>query len=261
MDSALKKIKLHKPHQYDLAILGSILPDLEYTGLLPEAHARCKEFYEHLLSVDEEYVPLALGMVSHVLYDKIIEPGYVDIKESEAMSILHEFYPRSTKIKWAAHTFIEQAMDAHVLIENPQLPKLIAKVNKRLTDQQLVSITTHLATFFGADKTHLLAALRALQQYNVEKISHPLSISKLWLNCMFMMSNEHILLEHTKNPLAKFKAALTLGFAYSRFRMSHRLWHMFSHARIKFSDHKLIRKQATDALHLELKRLVARLPK
>lgn len=260
VDAALKKLKIFRPRQTDLAIIGSLLPDLEYTGLLPRAHERCLEFYEYLLTADRDYTPLALGMVGHVLYDRIIEPGYVEEKEAEALQILQEFYPSSTKIKWAAHTFVEQAMDMHVLQENPRIPRILARANKRLREEHIARIAQHLSVFFCADKAHLIDALYTMKTFDLSNIKNPQSISKLWLRCMFMMSNEHILQEHAQSPLAKLKAVIKLGFSYSRFRMSHRLWHMFSFARRKFNDHAPLRKKAINILSLELQKLLMRYP-
>ena len=258
IDAALKKLNIFRPRQTDLAIIGSLLPDLEYTGLLPQAHERCLEFYEYLLTADRDYAPLALGMVGHVVYDRIIEPGYVDEKEAEALQILQEFYPQSTKIKWAAHTFVEQAMDMQVLRENPHLPQVLARANKRLQEEHIAQIAHHLSCFFDADKKHLIDALHTVKTFDLSSIKNPRSISKLWLRCMFMMSNEHILQAHAQGPLARLKAAIRLGVSYSRFRMSHRLWHMFSHARTRFNDHAPLRKKAINTLAVELQKLVMR---
>ncbi len=255
VDAALKKLHIFRPRQTDLAIIGALLPDLEYTGLLPHAHERCLEFYEYLLTADRSYAPVALGMVGHVIYDRLIEPGYVAEKEAEALQILQEFYPLSTKIKWAAHTFVEQAMDTHVLQENPHLPRVLARANKRLHEGHIARIAQHLSAFFGGDQKQLVDALHTIRAFDLSTITNPQSISKLWLRCMFMMSNEHILQEHTKGPLARLKAVIRLGVSYSRFRMTHRLWHMFSHAKTRFHDHGPLRKKAINTLATELQKL------
>ncbi len=251
------QLKIHPrttPVAYHLALVGCILPDLEYAGLLKQVHGQCKEFYEYLLNAEPAYVPLAIGMLCHELYDQIIEPGYVAKKEQRAEEILSEYYP-DLKVKHAAHLFVEHAIDISLLQQEPSLIQDLKRALKQMTDLRLERIVYHLCAFFQADKQALTKAMRTIRAFDVLRLQHPEGMSKFWFNCMLLLSEQHILHAHAPTLAQKIKAALRVGVRYS----AHTFLHSKEHAKkALFMMHKGLQdhtKVRTRAKHLLGKRL------
>ncbi|MDO8661366.1 MAG: hypothetical protein Q7K43_05745 [Candidatus Woesearchaeota archaeon] len=239
---------------YDLALLGCILPDLEVAGILPKVHGRCKAFYEYILEADSEYAPLATGMLCHELYDGIMEPGYVAKKERRAEQILSQYYP-DLKVKLAAHIFVEHAIDISLLKEQPELLHDLKRSLKRIDDACVKRIVGHLCDFFHADKKALTKALLTIRAFDVTRLQHSEGMNKFWLNCMLLLSEQHVLNEHAPTLVEKVKSALRIGVRYSK----HTFLHSKEHARIALrnmhdalQDHTIVRTRSKNELAKKL---------
>lgn len=159
----------HNTHSYiaaklynsesDLLLVGSILPDLAVTKVIPwEGGLHGKEsvekFYEYIKD-KSEYMDLYKGIVAHnILYDfthlDYGETGYAFQNNQELARLIGEYYGLEEKRAISkAHNFIESGVDIMLLQDYPSVQE---KLKKAISNTDIKKLADLLAEYFNSDK-------------------------------------------------------------------------------------------------------------
>jgi len=248
--------------EYSLAVLGSILPDMEYAGFLKGAHTKSRDFLEFVFRKNKRMVPFAVGMLCHTIQDKILEPKYVEPRETVARKILDKYYPGTVLSRLGSHTLVEQAMDTLLVKQDPSLADSIDDAWRAISQEDINSSVSLLAEFFHEEPVRLHKMISIVRSVRSARFAKPGGISKLWLQCMAAISEEHNLKEHTHSIFEKISSAVRLGTKLSVFSMAHGTYHckrMLEQAQEVVHDVNIAQKNAFIALRKKFSPLAPRL--
>ncbi len=212
-----KKFFRNKPDATMLALIGSIIPDLELFGILKNVHGRCKEFYDYLEKRDKRYLPLAFGMIVHEHHDNIIETHFVGDNEKEARKLIKEYDEKISRIKVAPEILIEHSLDCSLVEAKPELIAFTNKFRNRISRKQIKIISEHLAGFFGGDKKSVAWALRTFKKFDLYRYLATDHQHKLWQRYMFLISqNKELGRNQVKGRLINIGLKLAVNYLYGR---------------------------------------------
>jgi hypothetical protein len=241
-----------------MALLGSIVPDLEWVGLLKNVHGRCMAFFKHTIAHDRKMVPLAIGMLSHELLDGVVEPHYVEKNEPVAAKILEKYGFDAHMGKYTAHSLVEHAVDSHILERKPWLFDFLHRARCGIPARYLRRAARSLARFFDGDERMLARAFESYMKFDLSVFRDHEAASQLWLQHVFLWGQRERLERAAKgHAIARITAKLGVAWSYLKFKLfskTDRMMEAFAHARKQFSDHHPICKRGNAVLAQSLLR-------
>lgn len=260
---AIEKLKLFKKNdiRFELALVGSILPDLEIIGIVNGIHGKSYQFYEYLLKKDKKYSPIGIGMMAHELFDHVYDKDYVHTKEPIAEKLIARFDKNSLKVKRSAEALIDHSTDAYYLQNNPELMTLINRVKGKLKDRHKRKIAYHIATYFDGDYKKILKALKTFEKFDVTKYSTLEGLSEMWMNFMFLRANKDLISAKSKLDLFNGTSSLMLGWKYLIFRLTTKksdIKKMFKHIKEHLAEHKQVCQKAHKHVQEQLKKAISK---
>ena len=172
-----------------LLILGSILPDIAVTKIIPwenGLHKRGKaiNFFKFVKKDFPELIDLCKGISAHIDLDNFSHNPYNDNKEGYAyqnnrqiLKLVQNFYsleelPANEK----AHNYIESAVDILIVGRNPDIQTEIKRVINEIDIGFLARI---LGSFFKGDEVEFEKAIKAYFKFIT---SNDLGIIHGWIN-------------------------------------------------------------------------------
>ena len=217
-NEVLKRKKLFKRRRdFQFALVGSLMTDLEWVADLKGAHEKSLPFYYYLLQKDKKYAPFALGMHIHAETDGYIEPSYVDSQETVALvtEILKKHDPGKLDLENAHHVLVEQAIDYHLATQNKKLIPALRRALKRFyKEHHFLAITEHMEDFFGTQKKEILREKLLLlnpQQkrpiVDLDDFTNLHGQVKLWIGNTFYWI-------HSKTIVQMYQTTLMLRFTW-----------------------------------------------
>jgi hypothetical protein len=239
----LQRLKLFHPSHRDfhMAILGSLVPDLEWVGLVKGMHGRCMEYFAHTVKHDRKMVPMAIGMLSHELLDGVIEPEYIEKNEPAAAGILAQYGFDAKMGRWTAHSLVEQAVDSHIVERKPWLFDFLHRAKCGIPRRYLKHAARSLTRFFGGDAKLLYKAFLEYVKFDISVFRSHESMSQLWLQHVFLWGQRERIERMSKgHAIARLTAKLAIAWHYLKFRLftkTGRMREAFAHARERFRDH------------------------
>ncbi len=233
-----------KPDAKALALIGSVIPDLELFGVLPEVHGRCKEFYDYLKVQDKEYLPLAFGMVIHEHHDNIIETHFVGDNEDSARKLIKKYDEELSKIGTAPEILIEHSMDCSLVEAKPELINFTASITKKIKRGQIKRIAEHLANFFGGNGKEIAKAIRMFKRFNFNQYASVNNQHELWQRYMFLLSqNKNLKENQLKGKLISMQLKIAINFLYGKKKLKEKkagMKEMFLKAKKKFNHNSML---------------------
>ncbi len=256
---AVEKLKLFKKNdiRFELALVGSILPDLEIIGIVNGIHGNSYNFYEYLRKKDKKYAPIGIGMMAHELFDHVYDEDYVHPKEPIAEKLIERFDRNSLKVKRSAEALIDHSTDAYYLQRNPQLMKCILNVKQKLKDRHKKKIAYHIATYFNGDYKKILKALKTFEKFDIQKYQTTEGLSEMWMNFMFLRANKDLISTKSKLDLFNGSSTLKLGWKYLIFRLKTKksdIKKMFEHIKEHLAEHKQVCQKAHKHVQEQLRK-------
>jgi len=205
------------PNAKTLALVGSVIPDLELFGIIGKVHGRSKEFYDYLEKKDKEYLPLAFGMIVHEHHDNIIETHFVEDNEKEARKLLAQYDPEISKIGAAPELLIEYSLDCSLIEEKPELIDFTTSIAKKIKRKQIKKISSHLADFFGGDRKAIYRALRIFKKFKFSIYASSKKQHSLLQRYLFLVSqNKELNKKGFKGKIVSVKFKLAMNYLYGK---------------------------------------------
>lgn len=238
---------------YRLAIIGSILPDLDMIkGLNLDVHGRCRDFYFYLKRVDPKFAPLGWGMYVHDLLDKYVENGFVRKKSKYAKEILGRFdHGIEAKEDMMAHLLVEHSIENLLLSKHPGLIREILHARRRFNKRRLAK---HLYDFFSCNKKMLTKVLWFLKRVSLRDFRTDRGVIMLWINYSFVLSNENMFRDfHSKFKV--LKNTILLRRHYHKYK--EKQLKKMQQTEVMFSE----TKKKIEDIHKELDKAVAHIEK
>lgn len=240
-----KKFFKRKPDAQTLALIGSLIPDLELLGVLKKVHGRCKEFYDYLEMRDKAYLPLAFGMIVHEHHDNLIETHFVGEHEESARELLEQYDHNISKIGVAPEILIEHSLDCSLLEEKPELIDFTKKIVKRVKRSHFKNIAKHLADFFDGDEKQIAFTLRMFRRFYLHKLAADRDMTALWQKYMFFISqNNAVTYSGVRGKLFKMKVKLAINYMYGKKMLNNKKKHaekILLKAKKKFNHSSLLK--------------------
>jgi len=259
---ALKRLKLfsRRKNAFELALIGSLIPDLEMLGVVKRIHGNSYKFFQYMLKNDKKYLPIAIGMMTHELFDQVYEGQYVHAKEPIAQKLINKYDNNSSKIKYSAHILVEHSTDAHYVQENPELMELLLSIQKNVKKRHVKKIAFHLATFFKADYKEVYKSLLSFKDFSLESYRSVDGLSDMWMNFMFLQENNDLVSNHFKaGMLQNIKSNFKLGLIYTSFRLKRNkenIKQMYHNVKNHIKDHKHYCNKANNHVEANLAKIL-----
>lgn len=239
-NEVFKRRELFTKHRdFQFALAGSLMTDLEWVAGLKGAHEKALEFYIYLLKKDKKYAPLALGMYIHAITDKYIEPSYVDDDKVVALArdIIQRHDPGRASLSFANHVLVEQAIDYNIALGNRRLVPVLRRALKRVyKEKHLEKISVHMENFFGTKKETIKEKLSYFNPHTkrpllkIEDYADIPGHVKIWIGNMFYQINE-------KTIHNMYWITLLIRFLwFDYWQDKKKLQHMIAEAREKIND-------------------------
>lgn len=260
---AIENLKLFKRNdvRFELALAGSILPDLEIVGIVKGIHGKGHDFYRYLAKEDKKYSALGIGMMAHELFDYVYDNEYVRKKESIAEQLIAKFDRNSLKVKRSAEALIDHSTDVYYLQDNPQLMKNMVHMKENLNEAHKERIAYHISKYFGGDCKKILKAINAFERFDLEKYNTLDGISEMWMNFMFLRANKDLISAKSKLALFNKTSLLGAGLKYMIFRLTtrkSRIKKMFKHIREHLAEHKQVCQKAHKYVQEQLNNIISK---
>lgn len=260
------KLNVFKKHKYDLelALLGSVIVDLDEFGVVPQIHGKSRAFLEYLLKNDPEYAPLAVGMILHEAHDAVIDKEYVHPNEEEAKQLVKKHSHEFGSYHLIGHYLLDQSMDFHLIRNNPEVLQVVEKVRTTLKESHGKRIAYHLSTFFGGNYGEVLHALKTFKDFNISKFKTIDGICDVWTTHVFLkMQKDAIAARQKLGFFDRLTSNIKLGIQYGSFRMNNQkenLVQLFVNAFDKFKNSNKIIKKTDEFLEDSLNKVLKHFP-
>lgn len=260
------RLNVFKKKKYDLelALLGSVLVDLDEIGVVPQIHGKSRAFLEYLVKNDPDYFPLGIGMVMHEEHDAVIDSEFVHPNEKIAKGLVIKHANSFSTNHMVGHYLLDHAMDFHLIQNNPKVMEEIKSITKNLKVIHAKRITYHLSKFFGGNYYDILQALLKFKEFDLSKFETLEGVSDIWMTYVFLkVQKNEIAMRQKLGIFEKLKSNIKLGINYGAFRINHKkedIIKLFSNALNKFSGHAHIFKKAEKALEKSLIKITEQFP-
>lgn len=260
------KLNLFKKHKYELelALLGSIIVDLDEFGVVPKIHGKSREFFDYLLINDPEYAPLAIGMILHEAHDAVIDKEFVHPNEEKAKQLVKEHSTEFGSYHLIGHYLLDQSMDFHLIKKNPEVFKVVEKIRTTLKDRHAKKIAYHLSAFFNGNYDEVLHALKTFKNFDISKFKTIDGICDVWTTHVFLkMHKDEIAARQKLGFFDRLTSNIKLGLQYGSFRVNNQkenLLQLFSNAFDKFKNNNKVIKKTDDFLEVSLNKVLKHFP-
>jgi hypothetical protein len=169
---------------FSLAVLGSVLVDLEELGIVKNIHGRSEKFLEYLLKEHPKYAPLAIGMMLHEELDNTIDTEYVNPNIPRAQIMVNKHLYTTEPL--AAHLLIDHSVNVHFINNDPSVITLSEKSKKDIKHEHTHNIAFHITTFFGGEKDKIIEALHQYKGFDLNKYLNRNSAAKIYGQFLFL---------------------------------------------------------------------------
>lgn len=191
--------KLFQPAN-NLLVLGSIFPDTTVGNSLSynQTHRQGKRLYQYIKEKDPEFLPFALGVISHGVepfgLDFFGDEKYLEFEKGycfeKARSIIQATITVCNLPQrfgwWKAHNFIEMAIELDIA---SCYPETYGALNQVYEDTELIAWAGELlADFYYATPQEIMAGIFHFRNYVLEE---GISANKLAVNYNNQMIKRH----------------------------------------------------------------------
>jgi len=169
---------------FSLAVLGSVLVDLEELGIVKNIHGRSEEFLQYLLKEHPKYAPLAIGMMLHEELDNAIDAEYVNPNIPRAQTMVNKHLYTTEPL--AAHLLIDHSVNFNFINNDPSIIALSEKSKKDIKHEQIHNIAFHITTFFGGEKNKIIEALHQYKGFELSQYLDKDSAASVYGKFLFL---------------------------------------------------------------------------